>query len=105
MAKPILTREQVRKMAKDRLRGIKFGDPVTNVCAGDRNPTRLGYFVRRMGGDIECTDKKGKFWQPSAEVIFRGHIDYEECVELFHPIWEAFYPREAQERRRKQSNG
>ncbi len=49
----------------------RFGARVTNLIAGETNPTRVGYFVRagrntgRMnhGPWWECTDGRGKFWR------------------------------------------
>ncbi len=56
---------------------MKFGDPIVNTCAGEKNPRKYGYFVRRVyhsgrmnpGKYIECTDKKGNFWQIVAQYI------------------------------------
>ena len=70
---------------------VKFGDPITNVCAGDTNPHRHSYFVRRKKNTIECTDKKGRFWETYSEVIFPGHLDYAKCQELFEPMWQMKY--------------
>jgi hypothetical protein len=67
---------------------LEFGAPVTNVCAGDINPRKRGYFVRRCKDYIECTDKKGKFWNVDPEVVFPGHLPDDECQRLFAPIWE-----------------
>jgi hypothetical protein len=65
-----------------------FGDPVTNICAGENNSTKRGYFVRRGRDYIECTDKKGKFWNVDPETVFLGHLTEEECKTLWEPIWE-----------------
>jgi hypothetical protein len=54
---------------------MKFGDRLMNVWAGEGNPHRFGYFVRRgnkasginKGPWIELTDKKGDFWKSSPE--------------------------------------
>jgi hypothetical protein len=52
----------------------KFGDIVENGWASERNPTRVGFFVReghrplgRMnpGRYWQITDGKGKFWELS----------------------------------------
>lgn len=67
---------------------MTFGDPVTNVCAGEQNPLRHAYFVRRKGQYIELTDRKGKFWDMDPEVIFPGHLDSDECARRWAPIWE-----------------
>lgn len=51
---------------------MKFGDRYVNPWASDRNPTKVGYFVRwkyrsrgrtNPGKYMELTDKKGKFWE------------------------------------------
>ena len=70
---------------------MKFGDPITNVCVGDKNPHRLCYFVRRKGADIQATDKKGDFWETDKRVIFAGHLSLEKSERLFQPVWEAIY--------------
>lgn len=80
---------------------LSFGDPVTNICAGEKNPQRLCYFVERVTDgytnkfgikhctkSIRCTDKKGQFWKTNPEVIYPGHLDMEESHKLFIPIWE-----------------
>ena len=97
-------RLEVKNAAKERMKSLSFGDPVTNVCAGESNPHRIGYFVeyvvktRRNTFGIahsdniaKCTDKKGNFWFADIEVIFKGHLDYDKCKELFAPIWSAHY--------------
>ncbi len=90
--------------SKERVRSIQFGEPVTNVCAGEGNPHKHSYFVgyvvkshkNRFGlthSDhlARCTDRKGKFWNTDIEVIYSGHLDSDKCTELFEPIWEAQY--------------
>lgn len=85
--------------SKERVKAMKFGDPVTNVCAGDRNPRRHSYFVEykvkshknRFGVihkyySARCTDGKGKFWNGGLEVTFPGHLSYEESKEIYAPI-------------------
>jgi len=94
----------VLNSAKERIKKIEFGDPVTNVCAGENNPRRHAYFCKyfikshkNKYGIIhndyhaKCTDKKGNFWNAGIETIFSGHLDSEQCKELFSPIWEAHY--------------
>ena len=87
----MLERIAVKNETKARIKPLVFGDPVTNVCAGEGNPYRQGYFVRTGKDCVECTDKKGGFWWVGTEVIFAGHLEYEECEKLFKPIWEANY--------------
>lgn len=90
----------------DRIKALSYGDPVTNVCAGESNPHRLGVFVKmktysrksRYGFThterfVVCTDGKGNFWETSPEVVFPGHLDKEESRRLWKPIWEAEYGR------------
>jgi hypothetical protein len=71
---------------------MKFGEPITNICAGFDNPRRHSYFVSSKKY-IKCTDKKGKFWETDKKVIVSGHISYEECEELYAPIWEEEFGR------------
>ena len=68
---------------------MKFGDKVTNIAAGSGNPQLHTYYVKRLIGLIEVTDKKGRFWKISDEIVFPGHLDESECKRLFAPIWEA----------------
>ncbi len=97
-------RLDVLNKAKDRIKQINFGDPVTNVCAGEGNPNRLGFFceykikttknrfkVEHKTHLARCTDGHGKFWEADIEIIFAGHLGYEKCTELFKPIWSAHY--------------
>lgn len=77
------------KLADKRLKGITFGDPITNVCAGEF--WRHGYFVRRKGKNVQVTNGKGKFGDFEKDVIFKGHLSKEECERLFTPIWEAHF--------------
>lgn len=84
-------RAEQSKLADERLRGVKFGDPITNVCASDKNPHRLAYYVRKKGDLVQATDKKGKFWDTQKDVIFSGHLDKKECERLYAPIWEAHF--------------
>lgn len=94
----------VKEAALQRIKLMEFGEPITNVCAGDNNPRRHAYFCQliektrtnRFGVDhterlVKCTDRCGRFWNTGIEVIFAGHLDYEKCQELFHPIWQAMY--------------
>ena len=97
-------RLEILEGAKERMRAMNFGDPVTNVCAGEGNPRRCGYFVefcvksrRNKFGVVHreyharCTDKKGKFWNAGIETLYGGHLDADRSKELFDPIWEAQY--------------
>lgn len=97
-------RAEVLKQAKERIKLISFGDPVTNVCAGEGNPRKHAYFVEHVIKKsknrfkvqftehfAKCTDRKGNFWSTDIEVIFQGHLNDEKCQELFAPIWEANY--------------
>ena len=91
----------MNEATKKRIKGLSFGDPVTNVCAGDGNPHRLSAFVKikttrhkRCGIThteklVVCTDGKGKFWDTKPEVMFSGHLDIDESKRLYKPIWEA----------------
>ncbi len=90
--------------SKKRMKSLSFGDPVTNVCAGDGNPQKHAYFVEykmksrsnRYGiihkeYSARCTDKKGKFWDAGIETLHIGHLDSDKSKELFDPFWQAQY--------------
>ena len=92
-------RKNMMDEAKKRVKSINFGDPITNICAGDTNPTRLSYFVEFVTDSYrnkygithnnyyaKCTNGKGKFWNVGIEVIYPGHIDYKTASKMFMPI-------------------
>ena len=98
----LAARKAIKDEALKRMGSIQFGSYVTNVCAGEGNPTRHGYFVehvrksRKTVGGLpytehwaKCTDRKGKFWNTDIKVIYRGHLDMDECKTLFQPVWES----------------
>lgn len=98
-------RIEIRNQSLARVKSLKFGDPVTNICAGEENPKRLAWFVdlevkrskNRFGIDHReylalCTDSKGKFWHACIEVIYPGHLNPQESRELFLPVHAALYP-------------
>ena len=93
------TKAEIVKESLVRIAKMNKGDPVTNICAGEKNPNRLAYFVQlvvkkhknRYGivhTDLwaKCTDNHGTFWNTGVEVIYPGHIDYEESSKMFDPI-------------------
>ncbi len=82
---------EMMKEARQRLKTLAFGDPVTNVCAGDKNPHKRGYFVSQNREWVICTDKLGDFWKTGVRVVFPGHLDDAKCIELFAPIHAAIY--------------
>jgi hypothetical protein len=88
-------RVDIYKASTARCRKMSFGDPITNICAGENNPLRWCYFVKlstvRKVRYVQCTDKMGKFWDVGMEVIHPGHIFYDKCTELFEPVWESQY--------------
>lgn len=79
----------ILKESRGRVRRMVFGDPVTNVCAGESG--RHGYFVRVIGDNAQVTDKKGYFGNYGCEVIYPGHLSADECSRLFEPFWQAQY--------------
>jgi len=104
MAGNLEERVRILEESKKRMKTISFGDPVTNICAGDGNPTKHSYFVaykinsRKNSYGINhkeylarCTDKKGKFWETGIDVIYPGHLSAGECEKLWTPVWEAKY--------------
>ncbi len=42
---------------------FRFGDIIDNGWAGERNPIKVGIFVRHKKETIELTDGKGEFWE------------------------------------------
>lgn len=82
---------EIKKEAKKRTHNLKFGDAVTNICAGENNPMRHCYYVRNKKDTVECTDKNGHFWDIYNKVIYPGHLNERECKKLFAPIWNATY--------------
>jgi len=84
-----IQKQEQSKLADQRISKMSFGDKVTNVCAGEKNPNRLAYFVRKNRHNIECTDKNGAFWFTDKTVIFADWIDYKESTLLYDPIWRA----------------
>ena len=86
-------RAEIRKLSKQRMKTLMFADAVTNICAGENNPTRLCFFIRYKPSahTAECTDKKGWFGDIGADVIYGGHLSVSESKELFAPVWESEY--------------
>lgn len=87
----MLERIKIKNESKKRIRSLEFGEPVTNICAGPKNPMRHCWFVQNKGSDARCTDKKGTFWDIGIEVIHRGHLAEDKCKELFEPVWDSQY--------------
>ena len=101
-------RTDLRKQSVDRIKKMEFGDPITNVCAGDNTPNRNSYFaeykikshknkfgVTHREHFARCTNRKGKFWETDIEFIFPGHLNYAESDEIFSPIHEVLYRQQA----------
>lgn len=82
-------RVRIRAESRKRVRQIAFGDPVTNICAGDGNPLRHAFFVRAHGDAVEVTDKAGTFGDYGCEVIYPGHLPPDEAGRLYAPFWQA----------------
>lgn len=66
---------------------FKFAEPITNTAAGEENPLKYCYFVRRTYQSsrnkygivhkrryIQCTDGNGKFWETHPDAIVKGHV-------------------------------
>jgi hypothetical protein len=88
----IESRIRIKKESRKRINKIKFGDEVTNICAGENNPMKHCYFVRKIRkGVVQCTDKNGAFWDIGVDVIYQGHLSVDKCKELFDPVWEEEY--------------
>lgn len=82
-------RLDIKAEAKKRMKSMVFGDRVTNICAGDRNPMLHCYFVKNRKDTAQCTDKKGHFWDIDIKVIYPGHLDEDVRRELFEPVWQS----------------
>ena len=84
-------RVKITDEARKRVRALTFGEPVTNVCAGELNPFRHAFFVKLRGDYVQVTDKKGRFTSFEREVIYPGHLSIEVSRQLFEPFWQAQY--------------
>lgn len=87
----LAARVRITRESRERVQGLTFGEPVTNVCAGEGNPLRHAFFVRVSADTVEVTDKKGQFARFGCEVIYPGHLSTEQAAELFEPFWQAMY--------------
>jgi hypothetical protein len=80
---------RIKDESRKRVLDLKFGQPVTNVCAGDGNPMRHAYFVKVDGDYAQVTDKEGCFSHYANEVIYPGHLSIKKSKELYEPYWQA----------------
>lgn len=98
------SRLEIHNESMKRVSAIKFGEEITNICAGESNPQLHSYFVEikikshKNKSSIthrqyfaKCTDRKGKFWLTNIKVIYPGNLSREKCKELFAPVWESEY--------------
>lgn len=87
-----------------RMKTLTAGEPVTNICAGEKNPHLHAFFVAYVVDSrknryglvhkshwAKCTDKKGEFWKTGIDVIYPGTLDVETRERLFAPVWQANY--------------
>lgn len=88
-------RVRIKREARKRVVRFRFGEPVTNVCAGDGNRMRHAYFVKVTGDYVEVTDKEGAFSTFGCEVMFPGHLSVEKAKELYQPFWNAQFGSQA----------
>lgn len=92
-------RLDLKNEAKKRMRKLNFGDSITNICASEKNPDRLSYFVKYKNQHsrslryhlVECTDKKGGFWDAELVVIYPGHLQFDECEKIYAPLHAAHF--------------
>ncbi len=49
-------------ITRQELTNVKFGDIVENHYASERNPHRIGVFIRRIGSNLQLTNMEGDFW-------------------------------------------
>ena len=102
--KPV-TEHDLLLLSIERIKGLNFGDPVTNICAGENNPMRLGRFVeykiksrKNRAGIVHrehlarITYGNGKFANIGPIVIYPGHLSYKECEDMFDPIHRVLFP-------------
>jgi hypothetical protein len=89
-------RMTIRRDAVERMKTLSFGDPVSNVCAGEGNPMVHCYFVRIKGKFACCTDRHGHFWDIGIEVVYPGHLNKADRARLFAPFWEAQFGKPTQ---------
>jgi hypothetical protein len=82
-------RVRLKKEGRARMNAFTFGEPVTNVCAGEANPFRHAYFVKTKGDNAQLTDRRGRFGNFGCEVIYAGHLPVDEAKRLFEPFWQA----------------
>lgn len=97
-------RQEMMRQAWLRVSAMEFGDPVTNICAGDNSPRRHAYFVnvktkatKNRYGVVhrerwaKCTDKKGAFWDTGIEAVYPGHLSTEIANRLFEQVHALLY--------------
>jgi hypothetical protein len=97
-------RATILNEAKERMNNLGFGEPVTNICAGDESPNKHGFFVEFVTKTYKnkwgvshndywakITDRKGKFWNAGIEVIYPGTLTSDECLSLWKPIHRVLY--------------
>lgn len=102
-----MSKLEILEKAITRAKQLRFGDPITNVCASEDNPRRHAYFVEfefksirnkygvtHVGHLVKCTDRKGRFWRTDPTVIYPDHLDYEQAKKLSAAIFAAEYGSE-----------
>ena len=90
----------MRAKSIERILLMKKGDLITNICAGDKNPTKYSRFdsyvkkttknkykIEHVEYFVKCTDGKRK-WLTEINVIYPGRLSSGECKKLFSPVWE-----------------
>lgn len=82
-------RINIKRESCKRMRNFRFGEPVTNACAGEGNPLRHAFFVKLKVDNVQVTDKKDRFANIGCEVIYPGHLESDEAKRLFEPYWQA----------------
>ena len=67
-----MTKNEMITEAKIRTKSMTFGQRISNICAGNNNPQKHGYFVRQQGSLVVCTDGKKTFLENG----YRGYISW-----------------------------
>ncbi len=87
-----VSESQLLQEARERVKTIRFGDPITNICSSGINRYRLCFFVRAKKDTVVCTDKENTFWETATSAIYQGHLSIDKCKELFVPMHRILFP-------------
>ncbi|BCB04758.1 hypothetical protein [Bacillus sp. KH172YL63] len=54
---------------------LTFGDILINHYAGDKNPLKVGVFIKLKKRTVYMTDMKGRFWEQYSEALDNGNLE------------------------------